>query len=90
VHIILVEAVSGGFSKSSKDENVFDIQQGVSIAIFIKNNGEKKRIKYYDIRGDQDFKYDFLSNNSLKSITPSPLTNKQALVHLSPCLPPDV
>ena len=27
----------------SKDENVFDIQQGVSINIFVKKNGKKKK-----------------------------------------------
>ena len=31
----------------SKDENVFDIQQGVSIAIFIKNFNTKDLCKVY-------------------------------------------
>jgi predicted helicase len=52
----------------TKDENVFDIQQGVSIAIFIKNTDEEKSIQYYDAWGIQDFKYDFLINNSIQSI----------------------
>ncbi|MCV2486514.1 N-6 DNA methylase [Flavobacterium sp. SH_e] len=56
----------------SVDVNVFDIEQGVSINIFIKT-GKKKanelgRVFHYDLFGKRDFKYDFLSENSLKSI----------------------
>ena len=56
----------------SADVNVFDIEQGVSINIFIKT-GKKKpnelgQVFHYDLYGKRDFKYDFLSDNSLKSI----------------------
>ena len=56
----------------SVDVNVFDIEQGVSINIFIKT-GKKKtnelgRVFHYDLFGKRDFKYDFLSENSLKTI----------------------
>jgi predicted helicase len=56
----------------SADVNVFDIEQGVSINIFIKT-GKKKtnelgRVFHYDLFGKRDFKYDFLSENSLKTI----------------------
>lgn len=50
----------------SPDENVFDIQQGVSINMFIKT-GEKKakelgKVYYYDLYGKREEKYDFLTN----------------------------
>ncbi|MBK6609621.1 MAG: N-6 DNA methylase [Sphingobacteriales bacterium] len=56
----------------SQDVNVFDIEQGVSINIFVKT-GKKKpnelgQVFHYDLYGKRDFKYDFLSENSLKSI----------------------
>ncbi len=56
----------------SVDVNVFDIEQGVSINIFVKT-GKKKpnelgQVFHYDLFGKRDFKYDFLSENSLKSI----------------------
>lgn len=57
----------------SPDENVFDIQQGVSINIFIKNKKRKQKGKigkvfHYDLYGNRDFKYDFLQDNVLDSI----------------------
>lgn len=55
----------------SKDENVFDIQQGVSINIFIKNGkkrkGELAEVYHYDIYGKRQDKYDYLTENSLSS-----------------------
>jgi predicted helicase len=56
----------------SADINVFDIQQGVSINIFIKT-GKKKtnelgKVFHYDLFGKRDSKYDFLNENSLQSI----------------------
>ena len=56
----------------SADVNVFDIMQGVSINIFVKT-GKKKtnemgKVFHYDLFGKRDFKYDFLSDNSLKNI----------------------
>lgn len=56
----------------SSDVNVFDIEQGVSINIFVKT-GKKKlselgQVFHYDLYGKRDFKYDFLSENSIKSI----------------------
>jgi len=56
----------------SADVNVFDIEQGVSINIFVKT-GKKKpnelgEVFHYDLYGKREFKYDFLSENSLKSI----------------------
>ena len=55
----------------SKDENVFDIMQGVSINIFVKKKTKSKKLAevyHYDLYGKRDFKYEFLSDNNLKSI----------------------
>ena len=41
----------------SKDENVFDIKQGVAIAIFEKKKGIEKGIFHADIYGTRDDKY---------------------------------
>ncbi|OOG72229.1 type ISP restriction/modification enzyme [Algoriphagus sp. A40] len=51
----------------SKDENVFDIQQGVSINLFVKTKIGKsdKSLKVKDVYGDRNFKYNFLNNSSL-------------------------
>lgn len=56
----------------SPDENVFDIQQGVSINLFIKT-GEKKaselgKIYYYDLYGKREEKYDFLTNTPFSEV----------------------
>ena len=63
----------------SADVNVFDIMQGVSINIFVKT-GKKKanelgQVFHYDLYGKRDFKYDFLSDNSLKKIAFKTLPN---------------
>ena len=55
----------------SKDENVFDIMQGVSINIFIKKKSKSKKLAdvyHCDLYGKRDVKYEFLNENSLKSI----------------------
>jgi predicted helicase len=56
----------------SKDENVFDIQQGVSINLFIKtgrkNNSTLADIFYSDIFGIRKMKYTFLFENTIDSI----------------------
>jgi len=56
----------------SADANVFDIQQGVSINIFVKTGRKKKtelrKLLQYDLFGKRDFKYDFLNKNNLSSI----------------------
>jgi predicted helicase len=63
----------------SADINVFDIMQGVAITIFVKT-GKKKtnelgKVFHYDLFGKRDFKYDFLSDNSLKTIQYKELPN---------------
>ena len=52
----------------SKDENVFDIQQGVAIALFVKRKNETGcKVYYSEIWGQREQKYNWLSNNSFKS-----------------------
>ncbi len=50
-----------------KDENVFDIRQGVAIALFIKNKHPKKsQVFYKDLFGLRTEKYNWLDNNDFK------------------------
>ncbi|NOZ60587.1 MAG: N-6 DNA methylase [Calditrichaeota bacterium] len=52
--------------KGGKDENVFDIRQGVAIALFIKNKKKKKpRIFHADLFGLRKEKYEWLSQHSI-------------------------
>jgi len=50
------------------DQNVFDIQQGVAIGIFVKHlNGEKQNcaVSYADVWGLRNAKYSWLSGNDI-------------------------
>ncbi|WP_074723854.1 type ISP restriction/modification enzyme [Flavobacterium frigoris] len=64
----------------SKDANIFDIKQGVSINLFIKTG--KKRVDelgqvfHFDLFGKREMKYNFLMDNSLKSINFKKLSNE--------------
>jgi len=52
-----------------KDENVFDIQQGVTIALYVKTEkprGEKK-VYYADLWGRRSDKYDYLLDDDVKT-----------------------
>jgi N-6 DNA Methylase len=60
-----------------KDENIFDIQQGVAIVFLIKKEGTKK-VLYADLYGTKEEKYQWLSTNDLYS------TNWQSLDPKSP------
>jgi predicted helicase len=57
----------------SADVNVFDIQQGVSINIFVKTGKKKKedlgKVYHFDLYGKREIKYTFLTENSLKSFS---------------------
>ncbi|WP_082317020.1 type ISP restriction/modification enzyme [Methylobacterium sp. ARG-1] len=72
---IYVLDLHGGAKKKEKtpdggiDENVFDIMQGVSIAIFIKRRDVMGPAKVFhlDLWGLRSQKYDWLAANSLKS-----------------------
>jgi predicted helicase len=57
----------------SSDQNVFDIQQGVSINLFIKTGEKKKKgvlaeVLHFDLYGNRSDKYKFLTDNKLASI----------------------
>lgn len=64
----------------SKDENVFNIQQGVSINIFVKR-GKKKpdepaKVYHTELFGEREKKYEYLNGNDLttagyKELTPA-------------------
>ncbi|GAA7461480.1 DNA methyltransferase [Helicobacter pylori] len=55
--------------QGAKDENVFDIMQGVSINLFVKKAQiTKPKIHYYDVYGQRAEKYAFLVQNDLNSI----------------------
>ncbi len=56
----------------SKDENVFDIMQGVSINLLVKTGKKKKnelgQVYQSEIHGIRDYKYKFLNDNNTASI----------------------
>lgn len=56
----------------SKDENVFDIMQGVSINIFVRysNLGDSNlaKVYHYDLFGKREDKYKFLFDNNLDNL----------------------
>ncbi len=55
--------------QGAKDENVFNIKQGVSINLFVKKaQATKQKIFYYDVYGERAEKYAFLAQNDLDSI----------------------
>ncbi len=63
----------------SADINVFDIEQGVSINLFIKTGRKKAnelgKVFHFDLYGKREFKYDFLTENSVGSIDYKELPN---------------
>lgn len=67
-------ALDGGI-----DQNVFDIEQGVAITIFVKTGKKKStelgQVFNYDLYGKREFKYDFLNNNSIETIKYKKLPN---------------
>jgi len=56
----------------SKDRNVFDIMQGVSINIFVKSNKKKAgapaEVLHFDLFGERQAKYEFLWSNALGKV----------------------
>jgi len=57
-------------SKGNRDQNVFDIQQGVSINILVKTlkSTSKTSVKHSEILGSRGEKYNFLNDNSIETI----------------------
>jgi len=65
----------------SKDENIFNIMQGVSINIFVKTgkkkSGELGKVFHYDLFGKRDKKYEFLNDNNIQQIKFEELINDE-------------
>ncbi|GAA8825759.1 hypothetical protein VN1333_02200 [Helicobacter pylori] len=71
--------------QGAKDENVFNIKQGVSINLFVKNpQTTKQKIHYYDVYGERAEKYAFLAQNDLNSIEWLELTPREPFYSLLP------
>ena len=72
----------------SKDENVFDIMQGVSISIFIKTTVNKNKsladVFYFDLYGKRKEKYTELLSNSLSSLNWTQLIYKEPYYFFAP------
>ncbi|MFP6111630.1 N-6 DNA methylase [Helicobacter pylori] len=71
--------------QGAKDENVFNIMQGVSINLFVKKaQATKQKIYYYDVYGERAEKYAFLAQNDLNSINWLELTPREPFYLLIP------
>lgn len=71
--------------QGAKDENVFNIMQGVSINLFVKKaQTTKPKIFYYDVYGEMAEKYAFLAQNDLNSIEWLELTPREPFYSLIP------
>ncbi|GAA8450896.1 DNA methyltransferase [Helicobacter pylori] len=71
--------------QGTKDENVFNIMQGVSINLFVKKAQiTKQKIHYYDVYGERAEKYAFLAQNDLNSIEWLELTPRKPFYLLLP------
>ncbi len=58
----------------SKDENMFDIRQGVAIALFVKARGKKGcAVHHQELYGLREAKYDWLNSHLFKKKNYSPL-----------------
>ncbi|GAA8292380.1 DNA methyltransferase [Helicobacter pylori] len=71
--------------QGTKDENVFDIMQGVSINLFVKKAQiTKPKIRYYDVYGQRAEKYAFLAQHDINSIEWLELTPREPSYLLLP------
>lgn len=76
----------------SPDQNVFDIQQGVAIALFVKQHRQtdheegkaEAKIYYSDLWGSRESKYAWLSSNHLNSTPWQPLQPSPPLYFFVP------
>ncbi|MGL2656121.1 type ISP restriction/modification enzyme [Helicobacter pylori] len=75
--------------QGTKDENVFNIMQGVSINLFVKKvQATKQKICYYDVYGERAEKYAFLAQNDLNSIEWLEFTPREPFYLLLPLKTP--
>ncbi len=71
--------------QGAKDENVFNIKQGVSINLFVKKaQTTKQKIHYYDVYGERAEKYVFLAQNDLNGIEWLELAPREPFYSLLP------
>jgi type I restriction-modification system DNA methylase subunit len=68
----------------SKDENVFDIRQGVAIVLAVKRNGLPKGVWYGDLWGSRDAKYTTLGNGQMAQTEWQELSPRSDTYFLSP------
>jgi predicted helicase len=72
----------------SKDENVFDIQQGVSINIFVKTDEKKEnelgQVFYTDVWGIRSQKFEYLTEKDLEQIEWEKIKNKAPMYFMVP------
>lgn len=72
----------------SKDENVFDIMQGVSINIFVKTGQKKEdelgKVYHKDLFGMRENKYDFLETHKLADVGYEELQPQAPMYFYSP------
>ena len=71
----------------SKDENVFDIMQGVSINIFVKKSGKSNvpaEVRHFDLYGLREYKYDYLRTHDIASVEWSTLNPQEPQLFLVP------
>lgn len=69
-----------------KDENVFDIQQGVAIGVFVKKKKSdgKKSVRHAGLYGRRDGKYEYLAANSVVTTDWTELTPQAPFYLLVP------
>lgn len=69
IYVFNLHGFSRDASVNDGDENIFDIQQGVSINIFIKTSKKKPdelaKVMYFEMKGKRQDKYDYLSNHNI-------------------------
>lgn len=76
-----------GDAKRDTDKNVFDIQQGVSINIFIRREGKEEglgNVYHADLYGKRKYKFEELNKNSLRSIEWQKLKYSEPYYFFSP------
>ncbi len=80
-HVYLLDLHGNSLKKEkcpdgSKDENVFDIQQGVAIGLFIKKAGLKKKVVHAERWGLREKKYEWLLENDINTTEWKPIKPK--------------
>ena len=72
----------------SKDENIFDIEQGVSINFFVKTGKKKQdtlaQIHHFDLYGKRQDKYNFLQNTRFTDVPYQHLPNVEPMYFMIP------